>query len=226
MDDDDFLQHLMHENERRESQFRATARQRAARRGPVAAEQPDLDDVLTSRTSRSKKPEMSSEELALKRSEALRRRKIQEQQKAEDSKNATIQRLLKKQASKKSRAELAEERRQEAAAAAATAENDAAIALDPALATVRYLARTELDAVGVPHVAAVVLVPHGVDMGCVFPGAVRPPPRPHVAAECEATGCGKPRKYTLEVPVVGGEEKARRAACSLECYKVLRAAVG
>jgi len=53
----------------------------------------------------SKKRHFTAEELALRRSETARRRKHQSQQKAEQDKLETINRLLKKQANKKSRAE-------------------------------------------------------------------------------------------------------------------------
>ncbi|KAJ2765407.1 INO80 complex subunit B, partial [Coemansia nantahalensis] len=157
-----------------------------------------------------KRSRFSAEEAALRKSEHARRRKFQSQQRAEQLKNDTINRLLNKQTSK-GRNKVAEdsETRSTSAETSETAPD-----------AIRYIQRRPPRDVdtndGAPvRIEHALLLPRDTAVRDLIPGATGSgftPTYPKPVPTCAVDGCAEKKKYSV----------ASLAACSLEHWRVLK----
>ncbi|KAJ2449401.1 INO80 complex subunit B [Coemansia sp. RSA 2336] len=150
-----------------------------------------------------KRSRFSAEESALRKSEHARRRKFQSQQRAEQLKNDTINRLLNKQTSKG---------RNRVADDPDTRANSVEDSPGPAL--LRYSQRCVLPTHSEPaaHTRCALSLPKHVQIADLFP-ARGPVSYPGPAPPCAVAGCQLKKKYSA----------GAQPACSLEHWKVLKA---
>ncbi|KAJ1739667.1 INO80 complex subunit B [Coemansia sp. RSA 989] len=150
-----------------------------------------------------KRSRFSAEESALRKSEHARRRKFQSQQRAEQLKNDTINRLLNKQSSK-GRNRVADDPDSRANSAEAS----------PGPSLLRYSQRCVLSghAEPVAHPRCALSLPADVQIADLFP-AGGPVPYPDPAPPCAVAGCQLKKKYSA----------GARPACSLAHWKALKA---
>lgn len=155
----------------------------------------DEPDPITFTSIPKKQPQYSEEEL-IKRAEKTRRRQLQRDQKLEESKQATIQKLLQKQGARSKKMQ------SEQQTASNLVQRDA-----------RESREEERNFVGARYIdskdSTVLVVTDEKMFQQVFGD------RPVVQAEqkCSATGCTNPRKYT--------NSKDHKPVCSLSCYNQL-----
>ncbi|KAI9216552.1 hypothetical protein BC828DRAFT_400959 [Blastocladiella britannica] len=178
---------------------------------------------------------LTEEEQAIRRTELTRRRTLLQQQRAAEEKDATIHRLLKKQAGKKSRSERADEQRAEDRARDEEArvremvryvQRAGVPASRSLLASTTALLPLAAALPPVPTVTCSLSIPPGISMHQVFPGMGkrRESPVPSAAVGCDRAGCGADAKYKLKLTHGGVDEMEHFArACSLDCYRILRA---
>ncbi|KAJ1824455.1 INO80 complex subunit B [Coemansia sp. RSA 2675] len=174
----------------------------------------DLDEELMELPTEAKRSKLSVEEAALRKSENARRRKFQSQQRADQLKHETINRLLNKQTSK-GRNKVSED---------FDTRSTSAEVNDVAPDMLRYVQKCRVGDVdrassNAKHIDCTLSLPLGVDISTVFPGAAGPsvtpdsrypPPEP----TCSVDGCQQKKKYSVE----------SHAACSLEHWRILKAA--
>ncbi|KAJ2060314.1 INO80 complex subunit B [Coemansia sp. S146] len=178
----------------------------------------DHDEELMELPTEAKRSKFSVEEAALRKSENARRRKFQSQQRADQLKHETINKLLNKQTSK------GRNKVSENYDTRSTSADDNDVAPD----MIRYIQRCrpgdsgmvangEGDSSAV-HIDSTLSLPLGVDISSVFPAATAtattpatsyPPPEPI----CSVDGCQQKKKYSVE----------SHAACSLEHWHLLKA---
>ncbi|KAJ2028748.1 INO80 complex subunit B [Coemansia sp. S2] len=178
----------------------------------------DHDEELMELPTEAKRSKFSVEEAALRKSENARRRKFQSQQRADQLKHETINKLLNKQTSK------GRNKVSENYDTRSTSADDNDVAPD----MIRYVQRCrpgdagmaangEADSTAV-HIDCTLSLPLGVDISSVFPAATDkttmpaasyPPPEP----TCSVDGCQQKKKYGVE----------SHTACSLEHWRLLKA---
>ncbi|KAJ2503808.1 INO80 complex subunit B [Coemansia sp. RSA 2052] len=178
----------------------------------------DYDEELIELPTEAKRSKFSAEEAALRKSEHARRRKFQSQQRADQLKHETINRLLNKQTSK-GRNKVSEDYDTRS-----TSADGNEVASD----MIRYVQRCRPGDAGKEasgnsdsnpvHIDCTLSFPLDVSIGSVFPAATDaaapttagyPPPVP----TCSVDGCQQRKKYNVE----------SHAACSLEHWRVLKA---
>ncbi len=164
------------------SSQRLTARQRAL------LSNPEPTPVLL--THLKAKPELSEEEL-LRRAEKTRKRQHLRDQKLEESKQATIQRLLQKQGSKS--------KKMRDASADGLHSNESAVMEEKPFEGIRYIDTME---------ATQLLITNDALFTALFGGHHSPT---SIKTKCSSPGCSHPRKYTTA--------KTNMPVCSLECYR-------
>lgn len=172
----------------------------------------DYGEELMELPTRTKRQKASAEENALRKSEHARRRKFQSEQRAEQLKADTINRILNKQTSK-GRNKVGEESETASAIAEAAEPN-------PGMA--RYIQRTYREKKSSPalHVRSTLSLPRGIDIQAVFPSVAQDGkqelPSPIAVAIpqiCSVDGCEQGRKYKVNSQV----------ACCLEHWRLLSA---
>ncbi|KAJ2743714.1 INO80 complex subunit B [Coemansia sp. BCRC 34301] len=175
----------------------------------------DYDEELIELPTEAKRSKFSVEETALRKSEHARRRKFQSQQRADQLKHETINRLLNKQTSK-GRNKVSEDYDTRS-----TSADGNEVAPD----MIRYVQRcrpgdagTEASGSGDSkpvHIDCTLSFPLDVEISSAFPTATDktamgyPPPVPN----CSVDGCQQKKRYSAE----------SLAACSLEHWRVLKA---
>ncbi|KAJ2733808.1 INO80 complex subunit B [Coemansia sp. BCRC 34962] len=174
----------------------------------------DLDEELMELPTEAKRSKLSVEEAALRKSENARRRKFQSQQRADQLKHETINRLLNKQTSK-GRNKVSEDYDTRSTSADV---NDVAPDMLRYVQKCRAGDTTDGASSSAKHIDCTLSLPLGVDIGTVFPAASGPtitpdskypPPVP----TCSVDGCQQKKKYSV----------ASHAACSLEHWRILKA---
>ncbi|KAJ2893848.1 INO80 complex subunit B [Coemansia aciculifera] len=179
----------------------------------------DYDEELLQLPTEAKRSKFSAEEDALRKSELARRRKFQSQQRADQLKHETINRLLNKQTSK-GRNKVSEDYDTRS-----TSADGNEVAPD----MIRYVQRRRPGDAGKEetsgkdneshpvHIDCTLSFPLDASISSVFPAATNntcattgyPPPVP----ACSVDGCEQKKKYNVE----------SHAACSLEHWRVLKA---
>lgn len=204
-DDFDFGLDLSGQEEETQSPKKLTARQKAMlapgpESEPDSVSRPDHDQFTP--ISGKKRRHLTEEELAVE-AEKARRRKHQRDQKLEESKKATIERLLQKQSARSKKTQKTikdiEERRE------SDSQPDATV--DPQVPTGRALEDTCLKWLS-SRDGNSLLVPDEL-ASSVFEACAAAPPEP---TRCSRKGCSKPKRYSLAaVP--------NKPICSIECYR-------
>lgn len=190
------------EDEEEVDMSRMTSRQRARY---MAASQGDLDlSAAHEALPASKKKAALSEEELLKRAEKTRRRQLQRDQKLEEHKQATIQRLLQKQGarSKKMKQEQEGFGGGDRADGQVEGQQPRKTALLESSPGYRYTDSAE---------GTRLLITDEAAFKSVFKPSIR---TALLGPLCAAAGCSAPRRYTH--PTLG------KPACSLKCYKALK----
>lgn len=152
----------------------------------------DIDEILPSAH---KKPDLTEEEI-LKRAEKSRRRKLQQDQKMEEHKHATIQRLLMKQGAKSKKMKL--EQMGEGNASVESLGN--ALVEEKPFEGCRYVDSKDTTCLVITNEKT-------------FEQVFAPIATPKAELSCSVPGCHNPKKYT--------HAKSDRPVCSLQCYKAI-----
>lgn len=190
-EDDREIQRIIEKTAAETKNIPMTARQRAAKQAEKAKatdEEPEEEEEEFLSLPMSKP--LSEEQMLLK-SEKSRRRKMQREQKLEETKRATIERLLTKQ-----RGASSEKASEEASLSVESAENPTDNRIPDGC--IRFIDRAD---------ATLLIIPEGVT-------CFSPPHTPTAQSPLNCAVCEKcPRKYTH--PASG------KAFCSLACFKAL-----